>query len=245
MTAISVAMAILLLGLGLAYVIKSMELGDSVTLIALLLFPLIAYGVVSGDIREFTGPGGWGAKFHEVAKDTIEPESILQSIDDAQLVAKGGSGNLEGVGKNLKPGKPVALTLQLGQGIYYSADVIKEYIRVLSGNDPNLTVIIINPDGTYYAFADGRYVLNILQSDVRREQFMAALGTTDGLGFETLTGFSTEKIDANTRNVEALKIMQKKNAGKLVAVSGDNRLVGLVFRERINAQLLIKLAEGK
>ena len=47
MTAIWVAIGILLLGLALAYAIKRLDLGDSVTLIALLLIPLIAYGIFS------------------------------------------------------------------------------------------------------------------------------------------------------------------------------------------------------
>ena len=243
MTAILVAIGILLLGLGLAYTIKRLDLGDSVTLIALLLIPLIAYGVVSGDIREFTAPGGWGAKFRETAGGTIEPVSISQSIEEAQFVAKGNYVELKNVGENLEPGKPVALTLQLGRGSYYVREVIAEYIRVLSGNDANLTVIIIHQDGTYFAFADGKYVLNILQSEERRELFMAALRTSDGSGFEALTGVSNQKIGVDATNSDALKIMQEENISKLVAVSDDNLPTGLVLRDRIVAQLLVKLSE--
>lgn len=243
MTAISVAIGILLLGLALAYVIKRLELGDSVTLIALLLIPLIAYGVVSGDIREFTAPGGWGAKFREAASNTIEPVSISQSIEKAQFVAKGSIVQLINVGENLEPGKPVALTLQLGRGSYYAPEVIAEYIRVLSGNDANLTVIIIHQDGRYFAFADGKYVLNILQSDEQSTRFMTALRTADGSGFEALTGVSTQKIGTDATNTDALKIMQEENISKLVAVSDDNRPTGLVLRDRIVAQLLVKLSE--
>lgn len=243
MTAIIVAVGILLLGLVLAYAIKRLELGDSVTLIALLLIPLIAYGVASGDIREFTAPGGWGAKFRETASNKIEPVSVDLSIDEAQFVAKGSLVKLMNVGENLEPGKPVALTLQLGRGDYYVPDVIAEYIRVLSGNDANLTVIIVHQDGTYFAFADGKYLLNILQSEDRRALFMRALRTADGSGFEALTGVSKYKIGTDATNSEALKIMQEQNTSKLVAVSNDNRPIGLVLRDRIIAQLLVKLSE--
>jgi CBS domain-containing protein len=245
MTAILVAVGILLLGLVLAYAIKRLDLGDSVTLIALLLIPLIAYGVASGDIREFTAPGGWGATFRETARDTIEPVSISQSIEEAQFIAKGNYVELKNVGENLEPGKPVALTLQLGRGGYYVPEVIAEYIRVLSGNDANLSVIIIHQDGTYFAFADGKYVLNILQSEERRGRFMNALGTPDGSGFEVLTGVMRFKIGTDATNSEALKLMQAKNTSKLVAVSDDNRPIGLVLRDRIVAQLLVKLSEEK
>lgn len=245
MTAIFVAIAVLAIGLALAYAIKQLDLGDSVTLIALLIVPLITYGVVSGDIREFTAPGGWGAKFREAASDTIEPVSISQSIDEAQFIAKGSYVQLLDVGENLEPGKPVVLTLQLGRDGYYAADVIAEYIRVLSGNDANLTVVVINSDKTYFASADGKYVLNLLQSERQRELFMAALHSNDGAGFTSLSGVADWKIAADKTNSNALKIMQEENTSKLVAVSDDGMPIGLVLRDRIVAQLLVKLSDEK
>jgi hypothetical protein len=56
-----------LIGIGLvAFLQKAVGIGDSATIVTLLLVPLFVYGIVSGRLRELTGPGGWGAKFAEL-----------------------------------------------------------------------------------------------------------------------------------------------------------------------------------
>ncbi|WP_146770353.1 hypothetical protein [Mesorhizobium hawassense] len=177
-----IAAAVLVTGLALAYGIKRFSLGDSVTLIALMIIPLLAYGVVSGDISEFTAPGGWGAKFREEAKRTIDPVPISSSIVEGEFVAKGDFVQLENVDRNLAPGEPVSMTLQLGRGDYYQAPVVAEYIRVLSQHDPDMSVVVIDPAGKYVASAKGSVVLAQLtnpKSSDQADQLMSALRGSD------------------------------------------------------------------
>ena len=63
MQAILVAGGVFVLGLILAVAINRMKLGDSATLITLLLTPLLAYLIASGKLQEFTAPGGWAPSF--------------------------------------------------------------------------------------------------------------------------------------------------------------------------------------
>ncbi|TIW82403.1 MAG: hypothetical protein E5V52_11820, partial [Mesorhizobium sp.] len=169
-----------MIGIVLAYGIKRFSLGDSVTLIALMIIPLLAYGVVSGDISEFTGPGGWGAKFREEAKKTIDPIPISSSIVEGEFVAKGDFVQLENVDRNLAPGKPVSMTLQLGRGDYYQAPVIAEYIRVLSQHDPDMSVVVIDPAGKYVASAKGSVVLAQLTDNRNSEQISRLMAVLRG-----------------------------------------------------------------
>jgi hypothetical protein len=71
---IGAALAVLVVGIFLAYV----KIGESATLIALLLVPLVVYGIASGRIQEFSAPGGWAAKFRDAVKEKIDPDPVTQ-----------------------------------------------------------------------------------------------------------------------------------------------------------------------
>ncbi|MGH7573331.1 MAG: hypothetical protein ACREMK_16030 [Gemmatimonadota bacterium] len=60
--------------------LDALEISDSATVIALLLLPLLVFGVVSGKIQEFTGPGGWGARFAELKRQQDIQASDIESI---------------------------------------------------------------------------------------------------------------------------------------------------------------------
>lgn len=60
--------------------LDALEISDSATVIALLLLPVLVFGVVSGKIQEFTGPGGWGAKFAELKRQQEVQASDIESI---------------------------------------------------------------------------------------------------------------------------------------------------------------------
>src|SRR4030088_1040751 len=79
MQAIWLAIGAFVLAFAIAFAINRMKFGDSVTLIALLLTPLIVYGVASGKIQEFSAPGGWGAKFREAAQATVTTTALTKA----------------------------------------------------------------------------------------------------------------------------------------------------------------------
>jgi hypothetical protein len=245
MQALLIAAAVLVVGLLLAYGIKRFSLGDSVTLIALMIIPLLAYGVVSGDISEFSGPGGWGAKFREEAKRTIEPIPLTTSIVEGEFIAKGDYVQLQNVDKKLQPGKPVALTLQLNRGGYYQPPVIAQYIRVLSQHDSDMSVVVIDQDGKYVASTKGNVLLSLLQDPEQTKAFMSALeGTTPG-AILNIGGFSDKSISDKASNVEALQKMQAENTARLVAVTSAGKPEGIVLRDMIVTRLLVELAPDK
>jgi hypothetical protein len=245
MQALFIAAAVLVIGLGLAYGIKRFSLGDSVTLIALMIIPLLAYGVVSGGISEFTGPGGWGAKFREEAKKTIVPVPITSSIVEGEFIAKGDFGQLDNIDRNLTPGEPVAMTLQLGRGGYYQAPVITQYIKVLSQHDPDMSVVVIDANGKYVASAKGSVVLAQLTDTNNPERstlFMNAVRGSDPAAILKIGGFSDKSISDTASNVDALRKMQTENTSRLVAVTPVGAPEGVVLRDMIVTRLLVELA---
>ena len=194
MRALLIATVILIVGLFLAYGIKRFSLGGNVTLIALMIVPLLSYGVVSGDISEFTAPGGWGAKFREEANRTIDPIPITTSVVEGEFVAKGDYVQLENVDKKLVPGKPVTMTLQLGRSGYYQPPVIAKYIEVLSQHDPDMSVVVINASGKFVAAAKGDVVLRLLKDPEQTSRFMSALDGSAPDAILAIGGFSDKSI---------------------------------------------------
>ena len=83
MQAVLLAGGAFVLAFAVALAISRMTVGDSATFIALLLTPLLVYGVASGKIQEFSAPGGWGAKFREAAQATVTPTG-LTSLNEAE-----------------------------------------------------------------------------------------------------------------------------------------------------------------
>ncbi|TIT83613.1 MAG: hypothetical protein E5W56_01665 [Mesorhizobium sp.] len=147
--------------------------------------------------------------------------------------------------RNLAPGEPVSMTLQLGRGDYYQAPVIAEYIRVLSQHDPDMSVVVIDPAGKYVASAKGSVVLAQL-TDTRNPdqtyQLMDALRGSNPSAILKIGGFSDKSIADTASNVEALRKMQSENTARLVAVTPARAPEGVVLRDMIVTRLLVELA---
>jgi hypothetical protein len=56
---------------------------DSAITIAILLIPILVFGLGSGRLRELTGPGGWGAKFAELE---IQVEKTKIQVENQQVL---------------------------------------------------------------------------------------------------------------------------------------------------------------
>ena len=70
--AVLISFTVLVLATGLFFGLKRYAGGvDSAVFVALLLTPLLLYLSLSGRLQEFSGPGGWGAKFRDIAHDSV------------------------------------------------------------------------------------------------------------------------------------------------------------------------------
>jgi len=161
-----------------------------VTLIALMIIPLLAYGVVSGDISEFTAPGGW-ARSSRRGQEEDRAGSDHHFHRRWRICRKGDYVHLESVDKKLVPGKPVAMTLQLGRSGYYQTPVITKYIMVLSQHDPDMSVVVIDPTGKLLPH-EGDVVLSLLKDSEQRGRFMSALAGSVPNAILAIGGFSEQ-----------------------------------------------------
>jgi len=242
----AIVLAVVAFGLafGVAYVINRNKIGDSATYIALLLTPMIVYGVASGKIQEISAPGGWGAKFREAAQATVTPTataftSLSEAVQRFDVIEKGGLSQLQGLGQRLQKDKPLALSFQLGQS-NYDVDTAKKYVEFLLLADREMTVLIVDQNRHFVAMTEGTTMLTLLQNQGPQIKDALANGNRDF--FVTLPGFHTNSIQASDSNATALEKMRAQNARSIVLVDAQGIPTGVVKRDDIVSRLLEKLA---
>jgi hypothetical protein len=242
--AFGLAVGAFLFALAVAYAISRLKFGDSATLIALLLTPMVVYGVASGKIQEFSAPGGWGAKFREAAQATVSVTTgNLMPLSDAvrqlEVVEKGGLSELQNLGRKLQRDKPIALSFQLGQQNYV-VDIAIRYIEILLLSDREMAVLVVDANHHFVAMTEGTTMLALLRD--LGPQIKDALASGNKQYFLTLPGFHSNSIKASDSNAVALEKMRQQNARSIVVVYSEGAPTGVVKRDDLVSRLLEKLA---
>ena len=239
-----VAAIVFLLAAGAVWALRRFEIKDSAIIVTLLVLPFAAYGIVSGSIAELTGPGGWGAKFREVAAEDIEPTPLGAGIDDLRIVEKSSLAALDERRASLVPGKPLAMTLQLGRRGYYNEQVIAQYSRTLLTFDTKLTVIFVDDNKRFVASTDGPRVIAAMDAGEQGAELVRAIEGANLSRIRDLVGLTTNSVKSDTSNAQALDMMARDGVASIVATDATDQPIGVVRRDDIVARLLVKLASN-
>ena len=243
--ALGVAIAVFILAALVAWGLKRLQVTDSVGFIALIVLPFAAYGVASGYVQKISLPGGWAAEFRQIASDTIKPTRLADEVQDLSIIEKAGLSALQDQRDTLEIGKPIAISLRIGRGGYYSEQAIAEYVRAFLPFDPNLTVIFLENDtGRFVASSNGNSVLAALELQDYDQRFVGALEDADLLALRRLVVLTTNSVEADTTNAEALQMMVADGVDAIVKTDPAGLAVGLVRRDEIISRLMVKLAAG-
>jgi hypothetical protein len=244
--AVVVSAVVLLAAVGVLFLMKRL-LGsvDGSAFVAILLVPLIVYALVSGRLAEFSGPGGWGAKFRLAATSQVETSDIIENAEALQAVEKGGLRNLRDAVERLNPDLPNALTLRVGRRGYYAPGAIVQYLQTLMAVGPSTYVVFVGEtNGQFLGSASASQVIALLESDATRGEFMSELERgnveTAFQGYDFLVRQSLSPGDSNKM---ALQKFLDTNAQALVVVSSDaKKPIGIVDRDRLMTRLMVNLA---
>lgn len=243
--ALVVAAIVFFVALAVAYLLKRFQITDSIGFIAIVVLPLAAYGIVSGYVSKLSAPGGWAAEFREIAGTRIKPSRLVDEVQDLDIIEKAGLDALREAREGLEPGKPVAISLRLGRSGYYSEQAIATYIRAFLTFDPNLTVIFIEAgNGRFVASSNGIAVLAALELQDYDRRFVQALESSDLLALRRLVVLTTNSVDAETTNAQALQMMVADGVDAVVKTDAAGMAVGLVRRDEIISRLMVELARG-
>lgn len=243
--ALLVSFVVLLLATGLFLGMKKFFGGiDSAIFVALLLTPLLVYLFVSGRLQEFSAPGGWGAKFRDIAQASVETTKILVDAQPLQIMEKGAEGEIERRIAELKPNVPNALVLFVGRGGYYVADIIEKYLQALIAAGPSTYVIFIDANTKQFVgSASGRQILATLQDPALTAQFMQELSEGGSRPFAEMRFLVEVSLSQDDTNVIALQKLIDTNADALIIVSDDKQhILGVIDRNHLIAKLMLKLA---
>lgn len=244
--AIIISAVVLIAAVGILALVKQL-LGsvDGSAFVAILLVPLIVYAVASGRLAEFSGPGGWGAKFRTATTSRVETSDIIENAEALQAVDKGGLRYLRDAVERLNPDLPNALTLRVGRRGYYVPEVIIKYLKTLMAVGPSTYVVFVREkNGQFVGSTNASQVIALLESRATISDFMGELEReSDENAFQGFDFLVRQSLRRDDSNKTALQKFLDTNAQALVVVSSDGQKpIGIVDRDRLMTKLMVKLA---
>jgi hypothetical protein len=247
-TAVSYALIFLLLGTLVTVCLYQLSIKDSPTIIALLVLPLLVYGIASGKILELSVPGGWSAKFKEAAQQKIGTTAtpITSDMKELQPVPKLGEEALRRVLPTLPKGKPIALILFFGRRGYQVLSLVRKYFEKLRLVDPNMVVILVQErTERFICMIEGSTFIDLL--DTEKQELIDAVNDGDANYFRNInkerqnTSVIFRSLAETKTNADALREMKELNINTMAIVDGDNKPVAIVRRDEIVAHLFDEL----
>jgi len=144
--------------------------------------------------------------------------------------------------------KTEGLLFRLGHGGYWGP-AIEEYFKSLARQPFLKYLIIVNPDGSFFALADARELTGLFQ--VERPPYTATdfanwLNKSNRSALAQLPGFisSQHAVTKETDKGQVLREMEALNVDTLPVVDDRKRFSGIVNRSRLTASLLIDVSEN-
>jgi hypothetical protein len=233
--ALLLAIGYMAVGIALAALFSLWGIDLGVTFGIIMLAPVLLYLIASGSISEFSGPGGFGAKFRNAA---AAPVKTAANIEGLELVQKGDRQAIVTRARGLTPGKPAALTFVLNDPVPVNRYDTAGYLETLRRIDSDLSVIFVHQNGTFAASTDGARVEAVLNNDHYGDEFIKAVQAGDISKLRELVSASNRSIGETASNGQALKIMNEDGVKSLVAVNAGQHPVGIVRRDRIVSELV-------
>jgi len=225
------------LALWLAGTVTDLE-GDAVY-VALLVLPFIVYAVLSGRLLEVKGPGGWEAKFAQVAGAPVEHSSTALPWERLQVVAKGGREALESIRAQLDESEPIVLTLTVGHR--YQPGLLARHLETLSHFRNFKFVVLLDEDGRVVAYAPQWALKTVLADPPLGRRFVADIANGNVGGLFRFPGVVRKTISDKAANADALAQMEELNLEALVVTGDDGTLRGIVEREQVLSKMMLAL----
>jgi predicted MPP superfamily phosphohydrolase len=221
---------------------KELEITESATLIAVLILTVIIYGVASGRLTEFAGPGGWKAVFSEAAQGPVGDKSTELIVSSFESIPKGDVQNLVRRVAQKRDAKAIILTMQVKSGGNYQTYDL----------DATLQSLLPFRDFRFVVFLDSAnrfqsYMLAwILKSQLYAGQpegsaLIQAVNTGNLTAVWGHPGMHRETISPKTSNAEALEKMDQLGLDAILIVDEQNQVVGIAERQRILSRTLVAL----
>ena len=262
--AVMLALLATVLGVALAAILKAIGVSGAGAFVALIFLPVVVYLLASDKLDEIGGPGGWTLKLRRLALQTVGDESG-QPVDatNLEIIMKGSRSALGQIEERLRDlnGAPFALTLILGQSNYNAPDLLR-YLRLMMAFDPELPVILMEPNKGFVAATLGTKIASLLGESLEStpdsgshsgsgpaedpnysasKAFVNAIADKDLDTLKKLVSITGERLKPGQTNLQALQLMLKEDMSLLITVDDSDRPVGIVKRDPLVARMLSEM----
>ncbi len=210
--------------------------------IAFLILPIVIYMIVAGRLLEVKAFGA-EAKFADIAKQSVEAtsETIEPSMEDTNIVAKGGIREMQKMKASLDETKPILLTLVLGKH-HYDKQAMEKYVETFAQCYTFKGIVILNSDGRFAVYFPPKSITAILRSS-DGDLFISDINEQKVDRLKRYPGCITQTLTKKSTNVEALNEMTIQNVDSLVVLNDENKLNGVVERQQLISKLLLAMVK--
>lgn len=235
--------AILLLAMGLLAVWITrgmMGVQDGAVLTALILLPALLYIVLSGNLAELRGPGGWTATFARVASAAVGAGGErLDTYADVNVIQATRLDDLNRQMSKLPRDQPVIMTLTLGH--IYDPREIAGYLDILAQLPRFRLVALLNAEAQVVGCVTPAVLLMIMRDAERGRHFINAIREGSVEGLEQHPGVLQQAARPHTTNAEVLRAMTEYDLSAIAIIDSNRRLRGVVEREELVSRLVLSL----
>lgn len=244
---IVVTVTLLLIATGVALLLDTkIQKFDGVIFVAILVFPLIGYLVLSDKLSEFSGPGGWSVKFKDVMSAPPKGHTMPQASKHIRFLSKGPVNDLRTHFDASRSNEDSILVIKLGTGIQYEDTAIEAFLCAFLIFNFEPVVVFVNKTGNFVGSISAAQ-LHALFCDKMRNQFVAAfmeeINSPDPSVLNSVPLVGT-KLSKAASTIDALREFRETGANALVVVDNDKRPFSVVFRDRLVTTLLLSMSVG-
>jgi CBS domain-containing protein len=246
--ALGASVLFLVLGFAAIFVVaKVADVKDGVVLAAVLIVPALLYMLLSGRVSDLKGPGGLEVRLAAVANKPIplharDPGTSALSYERVRAVERGRTESFLQHIRDITPEDPVVLTLTLGSGPI-DGKAAADYARGLTQFPRFRFVAIVDSHGKLICYMKESAFRHLIESDVvDTEQLLGDIEQKNVGAVRSYPGMIVSTVTRNTSMVDSLREMERLRTNALL-VTADDRIEGIVERERVANALLLSLIE--
>lgn len=218
--------------------------GDTV-LVFLLVMPILIYAIISGILKEFKGPGGWGASFNSIAttsvSDTLAHSQVSVDDDTVQILPPGEKETHQVETQELDETRPIVITVTFGKGGSYTVADLQDYVEKYYRYRSFELVVFLTSGKQFVGFMPAWAAKQILNDPKRKSAFVEAINEGDPDKLYSCPGVVSKAISTKSTNAEALREMIEQNSRFLVITDEKNRLKGIAEREQVIGRMVLAL----
>jgi hypothetical protein len=218
--------------------------GDAV-LVFLLVMPILIYAIISGILKEFKGPGGWGASFNSIAttsvSDTMAHSQVSVDDDTVQILPPGETETHQVETQELDETRPIVITVTFGKGGSYTVADLQDYVEKYYRYRSFELVVFLTSGKQFVGFMPAWAAKQILNDPKRKSAFVEAINEGDPDKLYSCPGVVSKAISTKSTNAEALREMIEQNSRFLVITDEKNRLKGIAEREQVIGRMVLAL----